>query len=253
VINIEYSVIVPVYNEEKAIESTLDRLYQVLKTKENGELIIVNDGSVDGSVGVINTWQKSNTEVVLVEHTKNKGYGASLKTGIKTSNSKQIVIVDADGTYPIEEIPIILEALEDHDMIIGSRNGENVSYPFVKKIPKAFLKCWIMYLTMSKVPDFNSGLRAFQKGLAIEAWDLFPNGFSFTTTITMYALCKNKKVKFIPISYFKRIGSSKIHPIKDTIRFFRIVSRLGYRLVPVLFFTPLIIFSIFLIFIFIYS
>lgn len=237
----DFSIIVPVYNEADAIESTVKRLLAVLHQEEKWELILVNDGSTDGTGAILIALEKMDERISVLTHTKNSGYGKALKTGIKSAQSENVIITDADGTYPIESIPELLSFYDAYDMVVGARTGEDVSYPFIKKIPKFFLRLWIRYLTQSKVPDFNSGLRVFHRSVAEDCWDLLPNGFSFTTTTTMHALFTNKKVKFFPISYYNRIGKSKIHPIKDTLRFFRLVSRLGFKFVPLRLLLPFLL------------
>ncbi|MEM8999135.1 MAG: glycosyltransferase family 2 protein [Bacteroidota bacterium] len=228
-----FSIIVPIYNEEDAVSLTLNRLVRVLERLDNGELVLVNDGSTDTSSAILKKWMDKYPDIRLVEHAHNQGYGAALKTGIKASKNGLIVIIDADGSYPIEAIPKHLNISTSYDMVIGSRNGKYVAYPILKRIPKFLLKSWLMCITMHYVPDFNSGMRIFKKKLAQECWSMLPNGFSFTTTITMYALCKKRKVRFVPISYYDRLGKSKIHPIKDTFRFFRLITILGLKFVPI--------------------
>ncbi len=209
--------------------------------EEKWELILVNDGSTDGTGAILLNLEKTEERIKVLVHPKNSGYGKALKTGIKSAQSENIIITDADGTYPIESIPDLLNLYDACDMAVGARTGEDVSYPFIKKIPKFFLLLWIRYLTQSKVPDFNSGLRVFHRSVAEDCWALLPNGFSFTTTTTMHALFTNKKVEFFPISYYNRIGKSKIHPIKDTLRFFRLVSRLGFKFVPLRLLLPFLL------------
>jgi glycosyltransferase involved in cell wall biosynthesis len=234
------SIIVPVYNEEKSIESTFKIIYNTLKILDiNYEIIAIDDGSQDGSFDLL-----SNYSFIKIErHKLNKGYGASIKTGLRKAKYDSICITDADGTYPNDKIGDLYNIYinDELDMIVASRTGKNVSYPFIKKIPKYFIIKLANYITNSDIPDINSGLRIFNKELALKYFHLYPNGFSFTTTITMSLLCSEYKVDYQPIDYFSRVGDSKIKPIKDTIGFFKLLLKMSMYFRPFKFFTPVII------------
>ncbi len=230
------SIIVPVYNEEKSIEGTLTEIKSTIKTLSfNTEIIVVDDCSDDNSKTILDRTKG----VKVISHTKNKGYGASLKTGIKNSKYDIILITDADGTYPIKDIPFLLKYANEWDMVIGSRKGRIVKVPFFRRPAKWFLNNFASYISSMRIPDLNSGLRVFKKDLALKFWNLFPEGFSFTSTITVAALTKGYNVKFVPINYYKRKGSSTMHPIKDFIRFNKLLLKLALFFKPLKVFIPL--------------
>ncbi len=235
------SILIPVYNEENVIQQTIAEIDDAIKKSNISEyeIIAINDGSSD------NTWQRLQscpTECKLLNHKRNRGYGASLKTGLRKAKYSTIVITDADGTYPNLKIPELVNYYHKNslDMLIGARTGSNVSYPFIKKVPKFFIKGLASYISGIKIPDINSGLRVFNKEVAMNFYHLYPNGFSFTTTITMGMLCDEYEVEFYAIDYFERVGKSKIKPIKDTINFFKLLLRIAIYFNPFKFFTPLI-------------
>lgn len=236
------TVIIPVYNEEREIQNTIRTIDEHLQNSkyEDYEIITVNDGSSDKTYEKI---QECETQHVLISHKRNKGYGASLKTGLRSAKYSTIIITDADGTYPNQKIPDMLDYYYANrlDMLVGARTGQNVSYPFIKKVPKFFIKRLASYISGEKIPDINSGLRVFNKELAMHFFHLYPNGFSFTTTITMGMLCNGYEVDFYPIDYFERTGNSKIKPIKDTINFFKLLLRIAIYFNPFKFFTPIIV------------
>jgi len=126
-------------------------------------------------------------------------------------------------------------------MVVGSRNGLNVSYPLIKKIPKYFIIKLANYISGVKIPDINSGLRIFKKETAMHFFHLYPQGFSFTTTITMSMLCGGYDVEFVPIDYYEREGKSKIRPIRDTINFFTLLVKMAMYYNPFKFFAPITI------------
>ena len=243
------TVIVPVYNEEKSIISTFSNIYGILeKVKIDFEIIAIDDGSVDSSYSLL----KDCDFIKIERHNYNKGYGASIKSGLRIAKYDTICITDADGTYPNEKISVLLEIYnsEKLDMLVASRTGKNVSYPFLKKIPKYFIIKLANYITNHDIPDINSGLRIFNKDLALKYFHLYPNGFSFTTTITLSLLCAQYKVEFFPIDYFSRVGKSKIRPIKDTLGFFKLLLRMSMYFKPFKFFAPIIfIFAVISIFV----
>jgi glycosyltransferase involved in cell wall biosynthesis len=148
--------------------------------------------------------------VHLIRQGRNRGYGAALKTGIRAAQHELIVITDADGTYPAESIPALLDHAAENDMVVGARVGENVHIPLVRRPAKWVLGRLASYLAEEEIPDLNSGLRVMKKSLVEKYEHLLPSGFSFTTTITLALLCSGCRVHYHPIEYHKRVGHSKI-------------------------------------------
>lgn len=236
----EFTVLVPCYNEEGAIEQTIDFLRSVLGESDNYELMIINDGSSDGSAEVLERVKKRVPQLRVVHHEVNSGYGAALKTGIRRCRSELIVITDADGTYPCERIPELVGMCHSADMIVGARIGDNVQYSNLRKVPKVFLKAYASWLTGQHIPDMNSGLRVFRRSVVEKFLRILPDGFSFTTTITMSMMRNRYRVEFVPISYKPRIGKSKIKPIRDTLRFAQLILRTGMYFGPLRVLGPVI-------------
>ena len=233
---VSISIIVPAYNEEKNIRKTIqDIKNSIRKLKYKSEIIVVDDGSTDKTSKILPTING----ISIIKHAINKGYGASLKTAIKKSNSDYILIIDADGTYPASSIPELLRYSGKYDMVVGARTGEVVRTPFFRKPAKWFLKHFAQYLTKAKIPDLNSGLRIFKRDAALRFMNLFPDGFSFTTTLTIACLTNDCSIKYIPINYYERKGKSKIHPIKDLIGFTNLIFRLTIFFKPLNVFMPI--------------
>ena len=241
------SIIIPCYNEKNAIRETIECIWSLIRESKfnNVEIIAVNDGSTDGSEHVLNALANENQSgpLLVVHHKRNQGYGAALKSGIRRSQSEYICITDADGTYPNERIPDLIKQItsKDLDMVVGARIGPNVDYSKIRSIPKMILVPWVSFLCGTDVPDMNSGLRVFRRDRALDFLKLLPDGFSFTTTITICLLRNRYAVEFIPISYAKRIGKSHIKPIRDTIRFTQLILRTGMYFAPMRLLSPLII------------
>ncbi len=215
------SIIIPAYNEEKGIGDVLTGVLETVKSlREKHEVIVVDDGSEDKTAEVVR-----NYPVRLISNQRNRGYGFSLKAGIKAAEGGKIVIMDADGTYPYEQIPKLVKRLKDFDMVVGARTGDKVAIPLIRKPAKFVLAKLANFLTEVKIPDLNSGLRAFRKESCLEYFHILPDGFSFTTTITLSFLCDGLSVDFLPIDYHHRHGRSKIRPIRDTLNFLMLILR----------------------------
>lgn len=222
------TLLIPAYNEEKGIGPVLE---QVKKLGLPGEILVVDDGSTD------RTFEAAQVPgITVLRHDVNRGYGQSLKTGILASKYDIIVITDADGTYPNEDIAKLLGYMEYYDMVVGARTGKTVKIPLIRKPAKKFLNLLANYLAGVEIPDLNSGLRVFRKPVAREFFNILPSGFSFTTTITLAMLSNGYRVKYVPIDYHQREGKSKISPIRDTIGFTSLIVR------TTLYFNPLKIF-----------
>lgn len=244
------SVIIPAFNEEKSIGNTIDEMKEVLERNNfNYELIVVNDGSSDDTGKIA---QEKGAR--LITHDFNHGYGASIKAGVRQSKYDVILITDADGTYPTEDIPTILRHMENYDMVVGARVGDKVKVSLVRKPAKWLLTKLANYLSESNIVDLNSGLRAIKKEVFSKFNKLLPDGFSLTATITLALVTNGYQVKYIPINYGSRIGKSKIKPIRDTLNFFQLIIRASLLFNPLKIFLPIGLGLCFLgIFVFFYS
>jgi glycosyltransferase involved in cell wall biosynthesis len=226
------SVVIPCYNERAGIGPLLDELDAKLQgSGVQFQYVVVDDGSTDGSGEI-----PARDKLLVVRHEVNRGYGAALKTGIRSAANDWILIIDADGTYPVDRIPELVKEAELCDMAVGARIGQNVSHSIVRRAAKWPIHRLADYLVNRRIPDLNSGLRMFKKELAMRYIRLLPDGFSFTSTITLAMMADGWRVRYTTIDYYKREGRSKVKPIKDAINYFTLVMRM------ILFFNPLKIF-----------
>lgn len=232
------SIVIPAYNEEDGLGPVLTELLAVMKAAPMAyEVIVVDDGSADETAVAAAQF----SEITVLRHRQNKGYGAALKTGIRTAQYDLICITDADGTYPNDRIPDLTTRLceKEMDMVVGARTGANVHIPLLRRPPKWMLRQLARYVAGEPIPDLNSGLRIFRRDVALRFFGMLPNKFSFTTTITLAMLTNQYRVEFIPIDYFARVGKSKIKPIQDTVNFVQLVLRMALYFAPLKFFGPM--------------
>lgn len=231
------AVIIPVYNEERAIHETVTRVQDICAQVPGYrfEIICVNDGSSDRTGEILAGLQG----VTVITHDVNRGYGAALRTGLDYCTQEWIFITDADGTYPLQDLPRLLElAVSGADMVVGSRQGSGISASLPHQIARWILRKMVHGLTGVMVPDLNSGMRVFRKTLYQEFRHLLPMGFSFTTTLTVASLYSGRRVRYTPIEYERRIGRSNIKPVKDFFGFSMLIVRLASYFEPLRFFLP---------------
>ena len=230
------TLVVPAYNEERGIEGVVERL-TALDLGVPVELLIVNDGSTDRTGEKLAQLEARYDCLRVIDHGVNRGYGAALKTGFAAARHAVVVITDADGTYPEDRIVELLERIDGGaEMVVGARTGEEVHVPLIRRPAKAALRMLASYLAGTRIPDLNSGLRAFRRDLVMTYRPILPDGFSFTTTITLASLTNSHRVEYVSIDYAARQGRSKIKPIRDTLRFTGLIIR------TVLYFNPLKVF-----------
>ena len=239
------SVIIPAYNEEKAIGKTIEEIIKVMNENdiyEGSEIIVVNDGSDD------NTKQEAVKKgVIVLDNPHNIGYGYSLKKGIENAKNETIVITDADLSYPFSSVPEMLKIKEKgFDLVVGARTGKYYKESISKSILRKILKRFVEYVSGKKIKDVNSGLRVFDKTTVMKYFPRLCNTFSFTTSQTLAYMMNDLTVCYIDISYNKREGKTKVKLFKDSLRSMRYILEAGIYYNPLKIFTLLTIICIFL-------
>jgi hypothetical protein len=228
------SLVIPAYNEAAAITEVILQAHQALADVADYEIIVVNDGSTDRTGELA---QMAGARVI--DHPYNRGYGNSLKTGILASRYESIVICDADLSYPLDQLPRLLAEAEHYDMIVGARQGKHFYGSFLKRIARWCQLRLVSFAVGIRVPDANSGLRLIRRSVARRFFPFLCTGFSFTTSLTIALLCEQYLVKFIPVPYHRRRGSSHVRPVRDTLRSLQIIVHCILRYNPLKLFLPL--------------
>ncbi len=230
------SVIIPAYNEEGAIHVVLDKfgkegLFDVY------DVIIVNDGSTDNTAQIA-----GNYPVKIITHETNKGYGASLKSGIRKSKGDIILTMDSDGQHDPLHLEQCVKLLNTFDMVIGERDASSHQVGN-RKLGKYLIRKTGEYLVEQKLPDFNSGLRGFHRNLIEPVVHLMPNGFSFSTTSTLAFLKEGYSIGTFPIQVEAREGrKSSVNFIKDGSKTMLLLFRIIMLFNPMKVFFPASIF-----------
>ena len=240
-----FSLIIPVFNEQESIKDLFKKLNDIKKIKKDIEIILVDDCSTDKSYDYLNQ-NSSDVNAIIIKNEKNRGYGYSIKEGVKIAKNNVIAISDCDGTYPIEEILKMFEIfnLKNADMVIGKRDFKKSPNLFIKNFGRSLIGKVVNKLTDENIPDFNSGLRLFNKKFLMDELNLYPDGFSLTTTLTVLMKLSNKKIVNYEISYFPRVGKSKIVAF-DFFRFLKLILYLTFYFKPFKILLPInIIFAI---------
>jgi len=175
-------------------------------------------------------------EGLVLAFRRNGGSGTVRRIGTQLARGEIVVWTDADMSYPNERIPELVQVLlEDpsYDQVVGARTSEEGTYKWLRGPAKWFIRKVAERLTNQKIPDLNSGLRAFRRSVSLPYLRLLPAGFSCVTTITLAFLSNQHDIKYIPIDYAKRAGKSKFHFTRDAYRYILQVLRM------VMYFDPL--------------
>lgn len=220
---VDVTVVLPVFNESGHLEKEIFRVREAMEASDYSyELLVVDDGSTDGSGELL----REIDGIRLLQFATNRGSGSARKYGTLAARGRIVVWTDVDMSYPNDEIPALVDSLEGHDQVVGARRTEEGTVKLLRKPAKWFIRKLASYLSGTKIPDLNSGFRAFRRDVALQFLYLLPTGFSCVTTITMTFLSNGYTVKYTPIDYFPREGESKFHWWKDTRRYLLQVVRM---------------------------
>jgi len=235
---VDVSVVLPVYNEVGHLAQEVKRIRAALEDSPyTFEIIVVDDGSTDGSGAALEALQVEQG-FRLISFVHNRGSGSARKAGTRAATGRVVVWTDCDLSYPNDDIPALVAALDGYDQVVGARTSEKGTLRAMRVPAKWFIRRLASYLTGTKIPDLNSGLRAFRRDVALQYLHLLPVGFSCVTTLTMTFLCNGYSVRYVPIEYAPRAGESKFHWWADTRRYLLQVVRMVLMYNPLKVFMP---------------
>ena len=232
------SIILPCYNEELTIKQLINGIRnQIAKINDSDfEVIVVNDGSRDNSAEILKQIQGIN----VIHHPYNLGNGAAVKRGIKEAQGEYVLLMDADGQHPSEEIPNLIANMDGYDMVVVARTSSCNTLK-IRNFGNWFLSHIATLLTGREISDLTSGFRIIRRSILLNYLHLLPDRYSYPTTITMLMITEGYFVKFIPVdSVIKRqFGKSGIVYIRDGIRFMNILFRIIMMFSPQKVFLPI--------------
>jgi glycosyltransferase involved in cell wall biosynthesis len=225
------SIVIPAKNEAIGLRSLLPKL---INKFPDAEIIVVNDGSTDKTADIC-----KEHHILLVTHVYSMGNGAAIKTGARTASSDLIVFMDADGQHDPNDIPRLIEKMsEGYEMVVGARNARGQA-SFARRIANSVYNKLASIMTGYKIDDLTSGFRIVRARHFRKFLYLLPNGFSYPTTSTMAFFRSGLAVAYIPIHAAKREGKSNIRLLKDGLRFFIIIIKIGALFSPMRLFLPI--------------
>lgn len=223
------TVIVPAFNEAGAIGAVVRDL---TARYPEYEILVVDDGSTDGSGEIARE-----AGATVIAHEWNKGYGASLRTGVRHARGDTVICFDGDGQHDVEDVRRLAAEIGPYDMVVGTRSQDSHA-PLSRRPGKFVMTRFANFLAGVNIPDVNSGLRAFKRDVILRYLHLMPTGFSFSTTSTFAMLKSGRPVKWVPIKVKRRVGTSSVSQVRHGLQALLLMVRLTTLFEPLKVFLP---------------
>ena len=211
--------LIPAYFEERAIADVATRTLAQLD-----HVLVVDDGSTDAT-----TERAKATGARVIKHEVNKGKGGAIKTGFTAlleQPVEYILILDADGQHLPEEIGRFIDEANQSgaQLIVGSRMGDTRTMPFVRRMTNRFMSWLISRVCGQPIPDSQSGFRMIHRDVVPHLF-CETQGYDYESEMIFIAAREGFKIASVPISTIYGDEKSKIHPVRDTIKFFKLLAR----------------------------
>lgn len=243
---LDVTVVLPCYNEQTHVVAEIERITKAMDASGfTYELLVIDDKSTDDTLSVLREAEPRFPHMRLMAFQRNGGSGTARRIGSQEAKGSIVVWTDADMSYPNERIPELVQYLHDNehvDQVVGARTSEQGSHKALRVPAKWAIRKFAEVLAGTKIPDLNSGLRAFRKQVSLPYLRLLPPGFSCVTTITLAFMSNQHQVDFMPIEYSKRSGKSKFHFVRDAYRYILQVLRMVVYFNPIKVLMPLALF-----------
>jgi glycosyltransferase involved in cell wall biosynthesis len=227
------SIVIPAYNEADAVGKVISKARAL---HSEAEIIVVDDGSSDNTAEVARE-----AGVRVFRHPYNKGNGAAVKTGLRNAHGDVVLLLDADGQHPPEDIERVLDQIGEYDLVVGARTRHSES-AWIRDLGNAIFNNLATYLSGRKIPDLTSGFRAIKRELIMEFIHLLPNLYSYPTTSTLAFIKAGYNVTFVPITARKGTGRSNTKIFRDGVRAIVIIFRMITLFAPMKIFLPISLF-----------
>ncbi|MEO7421220.1 MAG: glycosyltransferase family 2 protein, partial [Ornithinibacter sp.] len=231
------TIVLPCFNEGAHVLDEIDRITTTMLASElTYEVLCIDDASTDDTLEVLRGAQQRYPHLRVLPFRRNGGSGTARRIGTQQARGEIVAWTDADMTYENERIPELVRILRDdptYDQVVGARTTEEGTHKWARVPAKWLIRKIAEWLTKTRIPDLNSGLRAFRRDVSLPYLRLLPAGFSCVTTITIAFLSNQHDIKYVETSYAKRAGVSKFHFVGDAYRYILQVLRM------VMYFDPL--------------
>lgn len=231
------SIVLPCYNEADHLMLELERITAAMDAAgRTYEILAIDDASVDDTLAVLREAEPRFPHLKVIAFRRNGGSGTVRRIGTSRARGEVVVWTDADMTYPNERIPELVDLLlsdPSFDQVVGARTSEEGTHKWARVPAKWFIRKIAERLSNQRIPDLNSGLRAFRRSVALPYLRLLPPGFSCVTTLSLAFLSNQHDIRYVPIEYAQRAGRSKFHFVKDAYRYILQVLRM------IMYFDPL--------------
>jgi len=216
--------LIPAYFEEAQIQAVARRTLAQLD-----HVLVLDDGSTDQTSEEA---RKAGAEVI--RHEKNQGKGAAIKTGLRelaARNFLYVLVLDGDGQHLPEEIPGFIEEANRSGapFVVGTRMSDLAKMPWVRQMTNRFMSAQISRLCGQPVPDSQCGFRMMRRDVIPHLY-CESNNYDYETEMLLIASREGFRIESVPVSTIYGEEKSKIHPVRDTVRFFQLISR--YKPLP---------------------
>ncbi len=193
----------PFWNEEKNVEPVVSKAAAIApEIAEEWEILIIDDGSSDGTLKKAQQLSKEVKNIRVVTHTPNRGYGAALKEGFENAKYEVVVFTDGDGQFDFSEVKKFVEEIEDADMVIGFRKKRRDT--FTRDVLMRMLKIWDFVFFAFWFRDIDCGFKMFKKEALMQILPLRSEGAMITTEILAKAVRKKLKIKQVEVEHYPR-------------------------------------------------
>ena len=227
----KFSIVIPAKDEEQGLAAMLP---QLRREYPDTEIIVVNDGSTDRTAQVC-----EEAGVRVITHPYPKGNGAAIKSGARAASGDYLVFMDGDGQHGAADVAKLLYKIEEgYDLVVGSRSGMEAQASVARWSANTLYNKLASWMVNRKIADLTSGFRCVNRSKFLSFLYLLPNGFSYPTTSTMAFFRAGYSVGFVPITVSTRLGKSHINVLRDGVRFFLIIFKIGTLYSPLKVYFP---------------
>lgn len=209
------SIIIPAYNEEKRLPSFLENMKKFLKTINDYEILLVNDGSTDRTPDIIQKFKGKNNNIKVISYEKNRGKGGAIKVGVEYAQKEKILFIDADGSIQPNQIPVMIEKLNYYDVVCGNRaaKASQIQQPLLRQYTGKTFNTYVNLLFNNNIQDHLCGFKGFKKKIAQQLFKNLQNERWIFDVELFYRIKKqNSSLYLLPIVWEHKEGS-KITPL----------------------------------------